>query len=47
MRRAITRLVEAPLSEMLLRRDVRAGDTILLDVEGGTIVADTVAAASA
>ena len=42
MRRAIVRLVEAPLSELLLRRGLRPGDVVLLDVEEGAIVVDVV-----
>jgi ATP-dependent Clp protease ATP-binding subunit ClpC len=45
MRRAITRLVEGPLSEMLLRREARPGDVVLLECEAGAIVVDTVTAA--
>lgn len=45
MRRAITRLIEAPLSEMLLRREVKPGDTVLLECDAGKIVVDAVAAA--
>ena len=45
MRRAITRLIEAPLSEMLLRREVRPGDVVMLDCEAGALVVDTVRAA--
>jgi ATP-dependent Clp protease ATP-binding subunit ClpC len=42
MRRAIARLVEAPIAEMLLRGELGAGDVALVDVEGGQIVVDAV-----
>jgi len=42
MRRAIARLVEAPIAEMLLRGELMAGDVALIDVEGGQIVVDAV-----
>ncbi len=42
MRRAIGRLIEAPLSEMLLRAEVTRGDVITVDVEDGRIVVDAI-----
>ena len=42
MRRAIARLIEAPIAEMLLRGEVRRGDVVTVDVEGGRIVVDAV-----
>jgi ATP-dependent Clp protease ATP-binding subunit ClpC len=42
MRRAIARLVEAPIAEMLLRGELAAGDVALIDVEDGQIVVDAV-----
>jgi ATP-dependent Clp protease ATP-binding subunit ClpC len=42
MRRAIARLVEAPIAEMLLRGELDRGDVAMLDVEGGRIVVDAV-----
>lgn len=40
MRRAIARLVEAPLADMVLRGEVEEGDIVLLTAEGGEIVLD-------
>jgi ATP-dependent Clp protease ATP-binding subunit ClpC len=37
MRRAIARLVEAPLADALLKNDVSAGDVVLLDIAGDEI----------
>jgi ATP-dependent Clp protease ATP-binding subunit ClpC len=42
MRRAIARLVEAPIAEMLLKGELVAGDVALIDVENGLIVVDAV-----
>jgi ATP-dependent Clp protease ATP-binding subunit ClpC len=42
MRRAIARLVEAPIAEMLLRGELAPGDVALIDVENGQIVVDAV-----
>ena len=38
MRRAIQRMVEDPLSEKILWKEFRAGDTIVIDAEGDEIV---------
>jgi ATP-dependent Clp protease ATP-binding subunit ClpC len=40
LRRTIQRLVEDPLSEKLLWKEFRAGETILVDVRDGEIVFD-------
>jgi ATP-dependent Clp protease ATP-binding subunit ClpC len=42
MRRAIGRLIEAPIAEMILRGELRRGDIATVDVENGTIVVDAV-----
>jgi len=42
MRRAIARMVEAPIAEMLLKGELAAGDVALIDVEAGQIVVDAV-----
>jgi ATP-dependent Clp protease ATP-binding subunit ClpC len=42
MRRAIGRLIEAPIAEMILRGQLRRGDVATVDVEGGRIVVDAV-----
>ncbi|MBX3220414.1 MAG: ATP-dependent Clp protease ATP-binding subunit [Labilithrix sp.] len=42
MRRAIGRLVEAPIAELLLKGELRRGDVALVEVEDGTIVVDAV-----
>ncbi|HSQ63236.1 MAG TPA: ATP-dependent Clp protease ATP-binding subunit [Polyangiaceae bacterium] len=42
MRRAIARLVEAPIAEMLLRGEIARGDVVTVDAEHGTIVVDAV-----
>jgi ATP-dependent Clp protease ATP-binding subunit ClpC len=42
MRRAIGRLVEAPIAEMLLKGELQRGDVALIAVEGGKIVVDAV-----
>jgi ATP-dependent Clp protease ATP-binding subunit ClpC len=47
MRRALARLVEAPLAEMILRGDLAEGAVALLDVEDGEIVVDAIHARAA
>ena len=42
MRRAIGRLVEAPIAEMILRSELSRGDVATVDAEGGQIVVDAV-----
>jgi ATP-dependent Clp protease ATP-binding subunit ClpC len=42
MRRAIARLVEAPIAEMILRGELARGDVATVDVEDGAIVVDAV-----
>jgi ATP-dependent Clp protease ATP-binding subunit ClpC len=42
MRRAIGRLVEAPIAEMLLKGELKQGDVALVDVEAGRVVIDRV-----
>jgi ATP-dependent Clp protease ATP-binding subunit ClpC len=42
MRRAIGRLVEAPIAEMVLRGELERGDVALVEVEGGRVVVDAV-----
>ena len=42
MRRAIGRLVEAPIAEMLLKGELQRGDVALVEVEYGAIVVDAV-----
>ena len=42
MRRAIGRLVEAPIAEMILKGELDRGDVALLDVEQGRIAVDAV-----
>jgi ATP-dependent Clp protease ATP-binding subunit ClpC len=42
MRRAIGRLVEAPIAEMILKGELDRGDVALLDVEKGRIAVDAV-----
>jgi ATP-dependent Clp protease ATP-binding subunit ClpC len=46
MRRAIARLVEAPIAEMILRGEVRRGDVATVDVENGKLVVDAVTPAA-
>jgi ATP-dependent Clp protease ATP-binding subunit ClpC len=41
LRRALQRLVEDPLSEKLLWKEFRAGETIIVDVEQGSEVGET------
>jgi ATP-dependent Clp protease ATP-binding subunit ClpC len=43
MRRAIARLVEAPIAEMLLRGELRAGDTVRVDARDGAVTVSAVA----
>jgi ATP-dependent Clp protease ATP-binding subunit ClpC len=38
LRRAIQRMVEDPLSERILWKEYRAGDTVIVDAEGDEIV---------
>ena len=42
MRRAIARLIEAPIAEMILKGELAPGDVALIDVEGGRVVVDAV-----
>jgi ATP-dependent Clp protease ATP-binding subunit ClpC len=42
MRRAIARLVEAPVADMLLRGQLARGDVAMVDVENGKIALDVV-----
>jgi ATP-dependent Clp protease ATP-binding subunit ClpC len=42
MRRAIGRLVEAPIAEMLLKGELERGDVALVEADGGGIVIDRV-----
>jgi ATP-dependent Clp protease ATP-binding subunit ClpC len=42
MRRAIGRLVEAPIAEMILRGELRTGDVAMVEVEDGRVVVDVV-----
>ena len=42
MRRAIGRLVEAPIAEMILKGELRRGDVALVDVEDGELIVDAV-----
>ncbi len=43
MKRAIGRLIEAPLAEMILRRELESGATAMVGVEKGEILVDSVA----
>ena len=47
MRRAIGRLIETKLSEMILRGEILRGDVATVEVEHGEIVVDVVREASA
>ena len=38
LRRAIQQLIEDPLSEKLLWKEFRVGETVIVDLEGGEIV---------
>jgi|CZKU01.1.fsa_nt_gi ATP-dependent Clp protease ATP-binding subunit ClpC len=42
MRRAIGRLVEAPIAEMILRGEIDRGDVALVDAEAGRVAVDAV-----
>lgn len=42
MRRAVARLIEAPIAEMILRGEIRRRDVVTLDVEDGKIIVDSV-----
>lgn len=42
MRRAIGRLVEAPIAELILKGELRRGDVAMVDVEDGQIIVDAV-----
>jgi ATP-dependent Clp protease ATP-binding subunit ClpC len=42
MRRAIGRLVEAPIADLILKGEVTRGDVVTLDVEDGQLVVDAV-----
>ncbi|HWL88001.1 MAG TPA: AAA family ATPase, partial [Polyangiaceae bacterium] len=42
MRRTIARLIEAPIAEMLLRKELEPGAIATVDVDDGTIVVDAV-----
>jgi ATP-dependent Clp protease ATP-binding subunit ClpC len=37
LRRALQRMVEDPLSERILSKEYRAGDTIIVDAENGEV----------
>jgi ATP-dependent Clp protease ATP-binding subunit ClpC len=41
-RRAIARLVEAPIAELLLRGDLARGDVAMVDAEDGSVAVDVV-----
>jgi ATP-dependent Clp protease ATP-binding subunit ClpC len=38
LRRTLQRLVESPLSKKLIRRELKTGDTLQIDVENGELV---------
>ena len=42
MRRAIGRLIEAPIAELLLKNELSRGDVATVDVENGVIVVDAI-----
>ena len=42
MRRAIGRLVEAPIAEMILRGEIDRGDVALIDADDGKVAVDAV-----
>jgi ATP-dependent Clp protease ATP-binding subunit ClpC len=42
MRRAIARMIEAPLAELILKGEIQRGDVATVDVEAGAIVVDAV-----
>jgi ATP-dependent Clp protease ATP-binding subunit ClpC len=47
MRRAISRLIEAPIGEMILRGEIARGDVATVDVEEGMLVVDAVTPSTA
>ena len=47
MRRAIARLVEAPIAEMILRGQIARGDVITVDAEDGVVTVDAVTPSTA
>jgi ATP-dependent Clp protease ATP-binding subunit ClpC len=47
MRRAIARMIEAPIAEMILRGELSRGDVATVDVEDGAIVVDAVTPSTA
>jgi ATP-dependent Clp protease ATP-binding subunit ClpC len=44
MKRAIARLVEAPIAEMILRGEIASGDVALVEADGDAVVVDAVRA---
>ncbi len=42
MRRAIARLIEAPIAELLLKGELDRGDVAMIDVDGGKVAVDVV-----
>ncbi len=47
MRRAIARMIEAPIAEMILRGEINRGDVATIDVEDGQLVVDAVTPSTA
>ncbi|MEO8797149.1 MAG: AAA family ATPase, partial [Polyangiaceae bacterium] len=47
MRRAIARMIEAPIAEMILRGEINRGDVATIDVEDGKLVVDAVTPSTA
>jgi ATP-dependent Clp protease ATP-binding subunit ClpC len=47
MKRTLSRLVENPLADLMLRGDLDEGDTALVGVEGGEITVDALSSRSA
>jgi ATP-dependent Clp protease ATP-binding subunit ClpC len=47
MRRAIARLVEAPIAEMILRGEIARGDVVTVDADDGVIAVDAVTPSTA
>jgi ATP-dependent Clp protease ATP-binding subunit ClpC len=47
MRRAIARLIEAPIAEMILRGQISRGDVITVDAEDGAVTVDAVTPSTA
>jgi ATP-dependent Clp protease ATP-binding subunit ClpC len=47
MKRVLARLVENPLAELILRGELEEGSVALVNVEGGEIVVDALAAENA